>query len=157
MTFTWRGPALDTAFVSGQTVRGTLTYAGGGLSPPRVSTVRGSYATAVAVEGTPYTGLSKEPGSTTTLTGLPPELPALVYEVGSCCADAQQTTVCDYSALEASFRGNTAAIDSGATGAVGLWSVTNVTSRYYEARESVWDVQVTLFGPGAGSTPDAGN
>jgi hypothetical protein len=159
-TFAWRGPALDTAFAADDAVQIVATDGFGFSSHARISTLRSSSATAVVIAGWPMTRLPVEPGSTATLPDLAPELPDLEYRLVSCCSESSSvegsTTRCDYSALEATHEGSSAAIPLGDTGVIGAWSITNLHSTYVEHGEHVWEIQVTLLGPATPRSLDGG-
>lgn len=157
--FNWRGPGLDSAFAVDEAAEIVIAQARIGLFPPRVSTLRSSSATAVAVAGTPWVVMNTDPGSTATLPGLAPELPELVYGLRSCCSERTSLgprNECDYSALVATLDGSSAAIPLGETGLIGPWSVTNLQSTYHVRVELMWHIQVTLLGPTTPSRLDAG-
>ncbi len=161
-TFHWRGPALDSVFAVDDEVDvdvSSLPYAFG--APPTVTTVRSSRATAVTVRGGAYTYLRWQPGSTMTVHGLEPALPALRYGVVSCCAERPSAPhandyTCDYSDLTAELDGSSARIAASETGTVGPWSISNSISRYFKLSESYWYVEVSLLGPATPGSADGG-
>jgi len=163
LTFFWSGPALDTAFASDEVIQLEVGFAAYALAPPQISVVRSARATAATVDGGPFIGMGWKPGSKAVLQGLEAVFPKLEYEVVSCCSTGTRSSGfneddfrCDFSALEAQLDGSSTDIALGSTGVVGPWSVSNVTSSFSYASESIWRIQVTMLGPATPRGVDGG-